>query len=212
MRRNLVAVLALAALTGSTQAMAASAATGPAVGDAAPKLDVKDIRDRALAIPEPGRVMVLSFASKSTGEAAGDVTREIRVDYPDAPVLSFIDLSGFPGFLRGMIRKKILARQDGAVKDAKAAFTKAGKTPPTDVDALIHIIPDFDESSCKAYGAMDTGHTAKFVVIGADGRVAAVFEKTPKIDEVRAAVKAAFDAASSPASATTAPAAAPASK
>jgi hypothetical protein len=157
-------------------------------GDAAPSLAPKDVKDRALQVPHAGSAMLLSFASKSNGEEAGSITRAIRVLHPDVEVLSFIDLSGFPGFMRGMVKGKILGRQDGAVKEASDAFVKAGKTPPADLDARVHIIPDFDASSCKAYGAADTGHQVEIVVIGADGTVKALFTKTPTIADVSAAV------------------------
>lgn len=184
MKNALVALLVFAA----TPAFAAA----PKVGDPAPKLDVKDVKDRALVVPDTGNVMILSFASKSTGETAGDLTRVIRVLHPDIKILSFIDFSGFPGFLHGTVKGKVLARQPGAVKEGQDAFAKAGKTAPDDLDARIHIIPDFDASSCKAYGATDTGHQAEIVLIGADGTVKAVFEKTPKIEDLKAAVEKEF--------------------
>ncbi|HVO31960.1 MAG TPA: hypothetical protein VMV18_14545, partial [bacterium] len=75
-------------------------AAAPKVGDAAPPLDVKDVKDRPLKVPETGSVLVLSFASKSNAEEMGAVTRALRAQHPDAKVYSFIDLSGFPSWLR----------------------------------------------------------------------------------------------------------------
>lgn len=159
----------------------------PAVGDAAPKLAVADVKGRAITIPD-GRVQVLSFASKSNGEVAGDVTRELRVRHPDVEVVSFVDLSGFPGILHGIIRSKILGRQPKAVRDAADAFTKAGKTPPADLDARIHIVPDFDEAPCKAYGANDTGHHYVLAVLTSAGTIAAMLPGDPTVDALDAAV------------------------
>ena len=162
-------------------------AAPPAIGEAAPKVSTADVKGRALAIPD-GRVQVLSFASKSNGEVAGDVTRAVRVRHPDVEVISFVDLSGFPGILHGMIRSKILGRQPKAVSDAADAFTKAGKTPPADLDARIHIVPDFDETPCKAYGANDTGHHYVIAVITSAGTIAAMLPGDPSVDDVDAAV------------------------
>jgi len=169
-------------------AMVLLLAAPPKVGDAAPPLSCRDVMDRPVAAPDAGSVMVLSFASRSTGEKAGELTRGVRVRHPDVKILSFIDLSGFPGFMRGLIKGRIVKRQPGAVKDARDAFVKAGKTPPEDLDARIHIIPDFDAKYCKAYGANDTGHQAKMVVIGSDGTIKAAFSTTPSLDDLNAAV------------------------
>jgi len=176
----------------------APAAVAPSVGDAAPVIAMKDVKDREVAVPVAGQVMVLSFASKSTGETAGNITREVRVAYPEATILSFIDLSGFPGFLQSTVKGRVLARQPQAVTEARDAYLKAGKTPPDDLDARIHIITDFQASAAKAYGATDTGHQAQIVVIGTDGKVKALFAKTPAAGEVKDAVAAALGRGASP--------------
>jgi hypothetical protein len=165
----------------------------PIAGSLAPKLDIKDVKDRPLTVPRAGRVMLLSFASQSTGVKAGEITRAIRVQHPDVEILSFINLSSYPRFLRGMIRGQVRSRQEGAVKEAQEAFKRAGKNAPEDLDAHIHIIPDFDASSCKTYGAMETSDQAQIVLIGADGKVKAFFAKTPSIDDIKAALKKELD-------------------
>ncbi len=169
-------------------------AASPNPGDAAPSFSPTDVKDRTLSLPEAGHVMVLSFASKSTGESAGDLTRAIRVLHPEVRIFSFIDLSDFPGFMQVIVKSWMKARQEGAVKSARAAFIKVGRTPPDDLDSQIHIIPDFDASFCKAYGATDTEHQAHIVVVGADGKVKAVFAKTPSLDDLKAAVEKAVGA------------------
>src|SRR5690349_22814624 len=47
----------------------------PNAGDAAPPLAIKDVKDRALQVPESGSVMLLSFASNSNGEKDRKSTR-----------------------------------------------------------------------------------------------------------------------------------------
>jgi len=170
--------------------LAASSTFGAALvpGDEAPPLTPRDIKGRALAVPHPGHAMLLSFASQSTGSAAGEITRAIRLEHPELEILSFIDLSSFPGFARGIVRGRIEKRHEEAVVDTKAAFAKAGKTAPADLDAQIHIVPDFDAESCKAYGASDPGDQPVIVLIGADGRIEATFTKPPSLDELKAAV------------------------
>ena len=163
-------------------------AAAPKPGDAAPPLEPEDIKGRALAVPAPGHVMLLSFASRSTAEAAGELTRAVRVEHPELEILSFIDVSGFPGFMHGVIEGQVAKRHEAALEATRAAFARAGKTAPDDLDARIHIIPDFDATSCKTYGASDTGNQAAIVLIGADGLVKAIFAKTPSAAELRAAV------------------------
>jgi hypothetical protein len=162
-------------------------AAPPQPGDLAPPLAPEDIKGRALAVPAPGHVMLLSFASPSAGEAVGEIARALRVEHPELEILSFIDLSGYPGFMHGVVRRRIATRQAGAVEVTKAAFARAGKTAPDDLDARIHIIPDFDAKSCKAYGASDDGNQPLLVLIGADGRIKASFAN-PALAEVQAAI------------------------
>jgi hypothetical protein len=170
--------------------LAASASIGAALepGREAPPLTPRDIKGRVLAVPHPGHVMLLSFASQSTGNAAGEIMRAIRLEHPELEILSFIDLSSFPGFARGIVRGRIEKRHDEAVASTRAAFARAGKTAPDDLDARIHIVPDFDAESCQAYGASDPGNQPVIVLIGADGRVVATFAGAPSLDEVKAAV------------------------
>jgi hypothetical protein len=163
-------------------------AAAPKSGDASPPLAPKDVKGRVLAVPAPGHLMMLSFATQSTAEAVGEIARAIRVEHPGLEILSFIDLSGLPGFMHEVVREQIAARQDGAVKATRAAFAKAGKTAPDDLDARIHIIPDFDANGCKAFGASDAGNQSEIVLIGTDGLVKAIFRETPSLAEVEAAV------------------------
>ena len=179
-------VLTLVALLLLVAASASVAAPGP--GDTAISLAPVDIRGRALVVPAPGHVLLLSFASRSTGEAAGQLARAMRVAHPELVILSFIDLSSFPGFMRGFARRQIEKRQESALKATRAAFAEAGKPAPADLDARIHIIPDWDGKSCQTYGAIDTETQPRFVTIGADGRIGAVFAETPSLPELEAAL------------------------
>ena len=157
-------------------------------GDAAPPLAPTDIRGRALAVPTPGRAMLLSFASPSTGEAAGEITRAIRVEHPELEILAFVDLSSFPAVARGFVRGRIEERHAAALAKTKAAFAAAGKTAPADLDARIHIVPDFDADGCKAYGASDGENQPVIVLIGANGRIESIFSKARALGDVKAAV------------------------
>jgi hypothetical protein len=168
-------------------AASSALAVSPKPGDVAPPLAPQDIKGRALAVPAPGRVMLLSFASPSSGEAVGEIARALRVEHPELEILSFIDLSGFPGFMHGVVRRRIAKRQAGAVEATRAAFARAGRTAPDDLDARIHIIPDFDGQSCKIYGASDDRNQPRLVLIGADGRIEAIFAN-PSLADVRAEV------------------------
>jgi hypothetical protein len=161
-------------------------------GDAAPALAATDVRGRAFAVPARGRVTLLSFASPSTGEAAGEITRAVRVEHPELEIVSFIDLSRFPGFAREFVAGEMEQRHEDAVRKTQAAFARAGKRAPEDLDARIHIVPDFEAKSCERYGASDTGKRPLLVVVGADGRVVAVFAEAPALAGVEAAVAGAL--------------------
>jgi hypothetical protein len=95
--------------------------------------------------------------------------------------------ASFPRFMHGVVRRRIAKRQAAAVEATRAAFTRAGKTAPADLDARIHIIPDLDAESCKTYGASDDENQPRLVLIGADGRIEAIFAN-PALSEVRAAL------------------------
>ena len=182
----------------------AALAAAPAVGDSAPPISVKDIKGRAVTVPLPGTVSIVSFASKATGEKGGDLTRAVRLDHPDLNFVSIVDVSGYPGILHGIVKSKLSSRHDDGVKEDAAAFTKAGKPVPAKLDEQLHLVPDWDAKACKAYGATDTGKQAAIAVIGADGKIAALFLQTPKVDDVKAAVEKALAAAPAPAPAPTA--------
>ena len=169
-------------------AVTSAFAAEPRAGDAAPVLAVEDVRGRELAAPVPGHVTLLSFASTSTGEAVGEIARALRVEHPELEILSFIDVSGYPGFTRGVVRRQIEKRQAAAVEATRTAFVRAGKTPPDDLDARIHIIPDFDARYFAVYGASGDTNQPRMVLIGGDGRIRATFAKTPLLADVKAAV------------------------
>ena len=166
-----------------------SAFAGPKAGDAAPAVNTKDVKGRDVVVPAAGKPMVLAFVAKATGEKAAEINREVRLTHPEAEVVTFIDVSGYPGFLHGMVKGKVSSRHDEAVKDDTAAFKKAGKPVPEDLDKRIHLVPDFDAKIMNAYGAKDTDKQAHFVVVGADGKVAAAFEKTPTAADVTGALE-----------------------
>src|SRR4051812_17223069 len=146
MRSALIAALLLAS--------PAAFAAAPAVGDAAPAVNTKDIKGREVVVPASGKPMVLAFVAKATGDKAAAINREVRILHPEADVVTFVDVSSFPGFLHGMVKSKMGARHDEALKDDGEAFKKAGKPVPEDLDKRIHIVPDFDGKIVqKAYGA-----------------------------------------------------------
>lgn len=173
----------------------AAPAAALGAGDAAPALAAKDVRGRAVSVPAPGRVTLLSFASPANGEAAGEITRAVRVEHPDLEIVSFIDLSAFPGFAREFLSHEIEQRHERALRTTREAFARAGRPAPADLDARIHIVPDFDAASCERYGAGDPRRRPVMVVVGADARVAAILPAAPALDDVKAAVARAVRAA-----------------
>ena len=164
-------------------------AAGPAVGDAAPAVNTKDVKGRDVVVPDSGKPMVLAFVAKATGDKGGAINRDVRINHPEATVITFVDVSSFPGFLHGMVKSKMSSRHEEALKDDSEALKKAGKPVPEDLDKRIHIVPDFDGKIVqKSYGAPDTDKQVHIVVIGADGKIAAIFDKTPTSADVNGAL------------------------
>jgi hypothetical protein len=151
----------------------AAQAAPPAPGERAAPLAATDALGRELAVPIPGRVLLLSFASPATGEAAGEIARALRVAHPDLEILSFIDLSSYPRLMHGFVRREIVKRQRGGVEETRAAFAAAGKVAPEDLAERVHVIPDFDAQGCRRYGADEAGALPLLVLVGADGLVKA---------------------------------------
>lgn len=187
MARDTLGMRVLAAFAWPLLVASAALAAPLGPGDAAPPLAAEDALGRALAVPVAGRLTLLSFASASTGQAAGEIARAIRVEHPELEIVSFIDLSSYPRLARGFVRREIKQRQESAVKETEAAFARAGRTAPADLATRVHVIPDFEAEGCKAYGVCDTVRQPVMVLVGADGRVRSLFEE-PSLVEVLTAV------------------------
>lgn len=163
-------------------------ASGTAWAQKAPAFVATDAHKREVTVPPPGKALVLTFASKSTGEQAGNLLRAVRVAHPEVETLSVLDFSSYPRILRGTISKKVATRQTESVAASEAAYRAAGKTPPADLAARIHLAPDFEGNWCKLYGATGLGNTVVAVVIDKGGAIRARFSKTPTTEQLLAAV------------------------
>jgi hypothetical protein len=162
-------------------------ADGPRPGERAPLLAPTDAEGRALSVPAPGRVTLLSFASPSNGESVGEIARAIRVVHPGIEIVSFIDVSGYPRIAHGLVRREMQKRQGSAVRATQEAFRRAGKSAPPDLAERVHIIPDFAASTFASYAVGDAGKRPVMLLVGADGLVKARFEP-PSLRAVDAAV------------------------
>jgi hypothetical protein len=164
-------------------------AAAPKAGDPAPAVSTTDVKGRKVEVPQTGKTILVALVSKATGDKEAAITKEIHIAYPDVQVYTFIDVSGYMGWMHGIVKGKISTRHDEAVKDDLEAFKKAGKVAPADFDQQVHLVPDFDGKWIKtAYGATDTDKEVHRVIVGADGKVAVNFEKTPTLADVKAAL------------------------
>jgi len=145
------------------------------VNDVVPPTVLQDIKGRSIKLPVASHVTIISFASKSTAERAGELTRAVRVNFPNVVLVSVIDVSSYPSLFSGMVKSKLKTRHEEAVVEARTAFQKVGKTVPDDLDARIHLVPDFEQTWCKLFGAVETDATAYFALIGRDGRLKAFY-------------------------------------
>lgn len=193
-----VATLAAVALVGAStcggrpadtvRVHAAGASADPTGRALAPRMTVKDHRGRELAVPVPGQITVLSFASRSTADRASASCRAVRVAHPDVTILEIMDVSSAPGFLAGKIQGKLAERHQTIVAETRQAFAAAQKAPPEDLNERIHIVADWDAASFRAYGATNADAEVQIAVIDGDGGLVSFFASTPTDDEVAAAV------------------------
>lgn len=164
----------------------------------APRMTVTDHKGRVLELPVRGRVTVLSFASRQTADRGSERCRQIRVAHPQVEVVELMNVSSAPSFLAGKVKSKLADRHDAIVADTKRAFAAAKKTPPTDLDARIHIIADWNGDAFKAYGARNTENELQMAVIDGDRRIVTFFATTPTAAKLDAAVVRASGSSTSP--------------
>ncbi len=161
---------------------------GPTGRAPAPRMTVEDHWGRALDVPAPGQVTVLSFASRSTADLASARCRAVRVAHPDVVIVEIMDVSSAPGFLAGKVEGKLAARHETLVADTRAAFDTAGIAAPADLEDRLHIVADWHAAAFEAYGATDADSQAQIAVVAQDGSLASFFAVTPEEDELVAAV------------------------
>lgn len=173
-----------------------SAATKPAATTtaaspqrrSAPRMSVKDHKDRDLELPVPGRVTVLSFASRQTADRGSERCREVRVAHPDIEIVELMNVSSAPSFMANKVKGKLAERHDTIVADTTRAFSAAQKAAPANLEARIHIIADWNGDAFKAYGATNTEAELQMAVIDGDGGIVEFFATTPMAADLSAAV------------------------
>ena len=180
-----VAVVALVGAStcggpGDTVRVHAGTAGATATGRApAPRMSIKDHRGQALDVPVPGRITVLSFASKSTADQASARCRAVRVAHPEVEIVEIMDVSSVPGFMAGKVEGKLAERHRTIVADTRTAFADAQKAPPDDLEARIHIVADWSADAFRAYGATNADDAVQIAVIDGDGGLVSFFNATP---------------------------------
>jgi hypothetical protein len=175
---------------------APEASREPAGRPLAPRMAVKDHKERELELPVRGRVTVLSFASRSTADRGSERCREVRVAHPDVELVEFMNASGVPGILASKVKGKLADRHESIASDTTKAFAAANKTPPADLDERIHIVPDWSGDAFKAYGATNTDNEVQIAVIDGGGAIVSFFSATPTAAELSAAVARAHESSS----------------
>lgn len=154
----------------------------------APRMTVKDHKERELELPVQGRVTVLSFASRSTADRASERCREVRVAHPEVEIIEFMNASSVPGILAGKVKGKLADRHEQIVADSTQAFAAAHKHPPDDLHDRIHIVADWTGDAFNAYGATNTDNEVQLAVIDGDGRIVSFFTATPSTADVAAGI------------------------
>jgi hypothetical protein len=154
----------------------------------APRMTVKDHKERELELPVQGRVTVLSFASRSTADRASERCREVRVTHPDVAIIELMNASSVPGFLAGKVKGKLADRHEAILADSTQAFAAAHKSSPADLNDRIHIVADWTGAAFKAYGATNTDAEVQLAVIDSEGRIVSFFTATPSAADVAAAI------------------------
>ncbi len=131
---------------------------------------------REIALRDMGICAVLVFHGQDNGDAALQVNKTLRKEYPAADqvfIASVIDLRSFPSMFHGMVRPAL----------EKAYFNAAGKLPEgADPAALVVLLPDWDGAVSDAVGMVDATRTAGVVVADAGGKVVCI-DQSENLDQ-----------------------------
>ena len=164
-----------------------------AAGSTAPAFQTQDVMGRAIEVPVAGHPVLLCFEGRATAESAAKVSGELHPRHPELVIYNVIDLTSLPSLLRGYAKSRVAAKQSEAVKSARDAWRAAGKTPPADLDAQVHLAPQFDTKILALYGITDAPKHAHLVLVGADGRILGNWTTVPDAAAVEKALAPAGD-------------------
>jgi hypothetical protein len=177
---------------------AGTPATIPTHRPLAPRMSARDHKNRELELPVPGRVTVLSFASHQTADRGSERCRAVRVTHPDVEVIEVMNVSMAPAFLASKVKGKLAERHETIMADTTRAFADAHEPAPADLDARIHIIPDWTGDAFRAFGATNTDREVEIAVIDGEGGLVEFFTTTPTAAALDAAVERASASRASP--------------
>jgi len=116
--------------------------------------------ERKVNLRQIGVPAILVFHGQDTGDAALEVNKAVRKQYPTVDevfIASVIDLRSFPSMFRGMVQPVL----------EKAYHNAAGRIPAeADPADLVVLLPDWEGSVHDAAGV--TGSTEQAAVVVAD--------------------------------------------
>ncbi|MFO7663507.1 MAG: hypothetical protein R6X18_13060 [Chloroflexota bacterium] len=117
-----------------------------------------------------GKPVLLLFVDYNTGRSTQEVVKALRRVYPDhnkVPIALVVDLRSVPKLLRGT-----------AARVMEAAYKHAATEIPSAEDPADHLIllPDWSGNVFKGYQVGNVNKDLYLILIGANGRIAAVYQ------------------------------------
>ncbi len=141
----------------------------PAVGAPAPQFFLTaSVSQREISSPAlVGRRVVLTFHGPRTADAAKEVGKAIRAKHGDPKKVvsvSVVDLRAMAGLWKKVAEAQI-----------KSTYERMGSKIPEGSEAADYVVicPDWDGSTCKAFGVEEPDRAPGVVVLDALGRVTA---------------------------------------
>jgi hypothetical protein len=120
-----------------------------------------------------GRKVVVMFTGKDSADQAKQSTAAIRDRYgeEELPLLTVIDVSKLPKLLHRVAAQLLKKGYGDAVESARAGYAATGRPFPTDPSTVVVMLPDYDGSVTRSFGAGDVNSSAHAVLVDEEGLV-----------------------------------------
>lgn len=159
-------------------------------GDSLPRLPYTDIDGAEGSTGDPpGWIQVVTFADRDSSEPMTEWLRRAQIrtarKHPELRVayIGFADVSGVPGFLRGLVRPLLRRAYDRSNARFEQSFREAGLSEPDPSRTVFHFTPDWDGRYLEAFGLEDAKSFHCWIVV--DGVVVSALDASTPEPAVR---------------------------